>query len=166
MSKEVYEKLTRLQHLLHKWQIRSHIYSGPLDASRGQGRIIAALKETDSICTKDLAETLGINISTLNEMLVKLEKGKFIRREPSADDKRVILLALTDKGKGINQSVVPSIDLFAGFTENEQTEFAVYIDRIIAVLLEKLGGDDERDGCFDFHGHGGFNKQRREADDI
>lgn len=98
MNTELYDKLTRLQWLLHKQQIKTHTMGGPMaDTSRGQGRILAVLKMKDGISTKDLSYLLGIRTSSLNELLAKLEKSGYITREPSKKDKRVMLIYLTDR---------------------------------------------------------------------
>jgi DNA-binding MarR family transcriptional regulator len=94
MNNELYEKLTRLQWLLHIQQMDSYRRGGHLaDTTRGQGRILAVLKMRDGISTKDLSYLLGLAVSSLNEFLSKLEKGGYITREPSEQDKRVMRLS-------------------------------------------------------------------------
>lgn len=169
MNNELYEKLTQLQWLLHKQQIRSWAHGGPLtDHTRGQGRILAFLRLRDGISTKDLSYLLGMAVSSLNEMLLKLEKGGYITREPSEEDKRIMLVKLTEKGKTEEQSDTPDMgNIFAGLSEEEQKNFGDYLDRII-VSMEKYFseiGDEtfdrkkeahERFG-YEFHHHMGKN---------
>jgi len=147
MNYELYEKLTRLQWLLHKQQIRGHADIGPMaDTTRGQGRILAVLKLRDGISTKDLSYLLGVRVSSLNELLLKLEKSGHIKREPSEDDKRVMLVRLTEKGKSVEEPDVSDInDIFACLSDEEQEAFGAYLDRVIASLSEKLGYDDEEE---------------------
>ena len=167
MNNELYEKLTQLQWLLHKHQMRSWAQGGPLtDHTRGQGRILAFLRLRDEISTKDLSYLLGMAVSSLNEMLAKLEKGGYITRVPSEEDKRIMLVKLTEKGKTEEQSDTPDMgDIFASLSEEEQKTFGDYLDRII-VSMEKHfseNGDEtfdrkkeayERFG-YDFHSHMG-----------
>lgn len=49
---------------------------------------MAFLKLRDGIRTRDLAYLLDIRISSLNELLAKLEKNGYITREPSQEDRR------------------------------------------------------------------------------
>lgn len=148
---ELYEKLTRLQWLLHKQHLRTHAAGGPMaDTSRGQGRILAALRMKDGISTKDLSYLLGIRVSSLNELLSKLEKNGYIIRESSETDKRVMLIHLTDKGREEEEAVQDFNGVFSCLTSEEQVSFGDYLDRIIAALESEFGSEDERDGLFDW----------------
>lgn len=148
---ELYDKLSRVQWLLHKQHIKTHASGGPMaDTSRGQGRILAALKMKDGISTKDLSYLLGIRISSLNELLSKLEKSSYITREPSDTDKRVMLIHLTDKGREEKEKEQDFSGVFACLTAEEQISFGDYLDRIISALEAELGIDDERDGLSDW----------------
>jgi len=145
MNNELYEKLTKLQWLLHKQQLRRWAHGGPAaDATRGQGRILAMLKLRDGISTKDLAYMLGVAVSSLNELLSKLEKTGHIVREPSEQDKRVMLVRLTEKGKNEEQPAEAEPgDIFDCLTEEEQVALSLYLDKVIEALGGKLGFGDE-----------------------
>jgi DNA-binding MarR family transcriptional regulator len=145
------EKLIRLQWLLHRRHIKTHAASGPMaDTSRGQGRILAFLRIKDGISTKDLSYLLGIRVSSLNELLTKLEKTGYITRGPSETDKRIMLIYLTEKGKEEKESNPEMSDLFDSFTEEEQAAFGGYLDRVITALEAELEIDDEQDEIFDW----------------
>ena len=148
MNNELYEKLTKLHWLLHIQQMDSYRRGAHLaDTTRGQGRILAALQMRDGISTKDLSYLLGLAVSSLNEFLAKLEKGGYITREPSEQDKRVMLVKLTEKGnteKGQPEETVDLGDIFDCLSGDEQAAFGVYLDNVINALGEKLGfGGDE-----------------------
>ena len=138
MKHELYEKLTQLQWVLHKQQVRMWATNGPLaDTSRGQGRILAMLKIKDGISTKDLAFLLGMRVSSLNEMLSKMEKNGVITREASEEDKRVMLVKLTDLGREHEQAKPEDMSsIFDCLTEAEQALFGEYLDRILGKVLE------------------------------
>lgn len=79
MNNELHKKLARLQWLLHKQHQHLHMSSGPLaEPTHGQGRIIAILKIKDGISTKELSYLLGVRVSSLNELLLKLEKKNIL----------------------------------------------------------------------------------------
>ncbi|WP_211198398.1 MarR family transcriptional regulator, partial [Gulosibacter sediminis] len=115
-SHELYRKFREAARLM-----RPHPHGGPhggphgpaADPTRGQGRILAALKLQDGIATKDLAFILGMRVASLNEALVKLEKTELITREPADDDKRVILIRLTEAGRATEQLVPERPDAFS-----------------------------------------------------
>jgi DNA-binding MarR family transcriptional regulator len=146
MNDELYEKLTRLQWLLHKQHLRAWAHGGPpADHTRGQGRILAFLKLRDNISTKDLSYLLGMAISSLNEMLSKLEKNGYVIREASEKDKRVMLVKLTEKGRTEEQSDAADMDdIFVCLSDEEQRSLGDYLDRIIAAMEKRFGenGDD------------------------
>ena len=144
MSSELFEKLSRIHWLLHKQHIRGHATAGPMaDTTRGQGRILAVLKLKDGISTKDLSYLLGVRVSSLNGLLAKLEKCGHVTREPSPQDKRVMLVKLTEKGRGLEEpDTAVHGDIFACLSEDEQRALGEYLDRIIAALAEKLGYDE------------------------
>jgi DNA-binding MarR family transcriptional regulator len=145
MNNELYEKLEQLQWLRRKQHIHDHAEFGPTaDTTRGQGRILAVLKMKDGISTKDLAYMLGMQVSSLNELLSKLEKGGYVQREPSEQDKRVMLVNLTEKGREEEQQEMEdSSDIFSCLSEDEQKTLEDYFTRIIAVLQAKIGHDDK-----------------------
>ncbi len=106
--------------------------------SRGQGRVLAILKRKDNISTKNLAVILGISVSALNSLLSKLEKNGFIVKETSSDDKRVLLVKLTEKGH--NFIIEPSVnyDIFDCLDNNQKQEFDSCLNSIIHEVLEDI----------------------------
>ena len=146
ITTELYEKLSRLQWLMRKQHIRTHAECNPMaDPTRGQGRILALLKLQDGISTKDLSYLLGIRVSSLNELLAKMEKGGYITREPSEADKRVMLAKLTEKGKSEQQEEWNPGSIFACLSEDEQNSFANYLDRVISSIEAELGDEADED---------------------
>jgi len=145
MTNELYEKLAHLQWLLHKQRMHGWAVHGPLvDPTRGQGRILAVLKLRDGISTKDLSYLLGVRVSSLNELLAKLEKNGYVTREPSAEDKRVMLVKLTEKGQNERQPEAFAYDdIFSCLTEEEQQILGAYLDRLIDALHAEIGEDGE-----------------------
>ncbi len=106
--------------------------------SRGQGRVLAILKRKDDISTKNLAIILGISVSALNSLLTKLEKNGYIIKEPSSEDKRVLLVKLTEKGK--NYTIEPSVNynIFDCLEPDQKKEFDKYLNSIIHQALEDI----------------------------
>ena len=147
MNNELYEKLTRLQWLIHKQHLSDHRRGSRFaDPTRGQGRILAALQMKDGISTKDLSYLLGLAVSSLNEFLAKLEKNGYVTREPSEQDKRVMLVKLTDEGRA-QQSQLHDVadleDIFSCLSEEEQQSLGALLDKLIAALGEKLGFEED-----------------------
>lgn len=146
MNTDLYDKLAKLQWLLQRQHLKSHAAVGPMaDTSRGQGRILAFLRMKDGISTKDLSYMLDIRVSSLNELLAKLEKAEYITRTPSETDKRIMLIHLTQKGQEEEGQEIGGSNIFSRLSPEEQAAFGEYLARVIETLEEELGTDADRD---------------------
>ncbi|MGI6535807.1 MAG: MarR family winged helix-turn-helix transcriptional regulator [Eggerthellaceae bacterium] len=109
-----------------------HMPSSKLNPSKGRGRILSLLQLKDGIKTKDLAKILDIRVSSLNELLAKMEAAGLIERRQSEADKRVMLIYLTEKGANAELEEEPDeIDLFKGFTDAEIEQLSGYTNRLV-----------------------------------
>ncbi len=147
---ELFKKLTHVLWLGHKEHLREHAEGGPMaNPTRGRGRILALLKMQDSISTKDLSYLLGIRVSSLNELLAKMEKDDYVSREPSEADKRVMLVKLTEKGKNEQQQDPANHEtIFSCLSDEEKNTLADYLNRIIAANeanAENSPNEDDRE---------------------
>ena len=143
---DLYEKLSRLQWLLHRQHMQTHAGGGPMaDPTRGQGRVLALLKLQPEVSTKDLSYLLGIRQQSLNELLGKLEKGGYIVRSPSESDRRIMMVQLTEKGKTEPQAGSDFSGIFDCLNPEERTAFGEYLDRVITALETKLGVSPDED---------------------
>lgn len=116
-----------------------HEHNTLSDPTRGQGRILAILKLQDGISTRDLAFILGLRVASLNELLAKLEQAGLITREQSNEDRRVILIQLTDAGRATQQSRPHRPRAFASLTDDEQEQLSGILDKLIAQLESEAG---------------------------
>ena len=143
-TRELYKKLGHIGRLTHLWAAQQRERTSPrrIDTTRGQGRILAALKLKDGIATRELAYVLGIRVPSLNEALSKLENAGHIVREPDPRDRRVQLITLTDSGRALTGQLgegEPEGDnIFEVLTEQERTNLSDYLDRLIVRMHEDL----------------------------
>jgi len=154
LDNELFHKLARLQGLMHRRHM-SGMHGPAADATRGQGRILALLRLHDGVSTKDLSYLLGVSVSSLNELLAKLEKNGYVTREPSEEDKRIMLVKLTEKGRDEKVPGGDPDDILSALTDEERRTFSELLDKLIAALSESLGAKEEAP---DRH-------ERRERDD-
>ena len=141
---DLYEKLSTLQWLMKRHQMFCQAESGPFaDTSRGQGRILAMLKIQPEIATKELAYLLGIRQQSLNELLNKLEKNGYVERKPSENDKRVMIVHLTEKGKQLQQPETDYQSIFNCLLPEELKQLSQYLDRIIEAFQVQTGNVSE-----------------------
>ena len=143
-TRELYKKLGHIGRLTHLWAAQQRERTGPrrIDTTRGQGRILAALKLKDGIATRELAYVLGIRVPSLNEALSKLENAGYIVREPDPRDRRVQLITLTDLGRALTNQMgegePESDNIFEVLTEQERANLNDYLDRLIVRMHEDL----------------------------
>ncbi|HEX2919679.1 MAG TPA: MarR family winged helix-turn-helix transcriptional regulator [Bacteroidales bacterium] len=112
-----------------------------IDINHAQGRIIFALWKNDKIPINDLARETSLSKSTLTTMLERLEKSGHIIRKQSEDDKRVVIVCLTEKSSSLRtdyQKISTDMtDLFyEGFSDDEITQFESSLKTILRNLSE------------------------------
>lgn len=145
---DVYEKFRTAMWLLRKKRMAMVSEGGPYsDSTRGQGRIIALLKMRDGIPTSELSYLLGIRQQTLNEQIKKLEEGGLVERHPSEEDKRVMVVHLTEKGRETEQPGPEHEEILSCLSDEELKQFDEYLGRIIEALKKNLGDDADIPGC-------------------
>ena len=104
-----------------------------------QGRILFALWREDGISIQELAARTSLGKSTLTSMLARLEGGGHLRRVPSEEDRRKIMIRLTEKDKKI-QAVYNKVSremtelFYHGFTAGEVYECERSLERILVNL--------------------------------
>lgn len=149
---ELLSKLARVERALHREQGRLHREGRFFaDTSRGQGRILAMLKIKDGITTKELSYLLEIRVSSLNEMLAKMEKNGYIRRQPSDEDKRVSVIYITEKGRGEMGEPTDRPSVFDCFSEEEKQIFIGYLDRLLEALEARDASEDSGEHFRGYH---------------
>ena len=115
-----------------------------------QGRIIFALWQGDDIPIQALATRTALKKSTLTSMLDRLEKDGWIARVPSPDDRRSILVRLTEKHREWQDryaavSAAMNTWFYSGLHPSEIDQFEETLRRILAnvtIAEESLDRDD------------------------
>ena len=106
--------------------------------TKGQGRLIIFLKRKDKLSTKELSEILNVSVTSLNETLNKLEQQNFIRKVPSEQDKRILLVELTEEGRAWEFKNHEDIDIFDTLSEEEKENLNEYLNRLTVALHNKF----------------------------
>ncbi|WP_167146098.1 MarR family winged helix-turn-helix transcriptional regulator [Actinomyces sp. ZJ308] len=138
----LHERFRRLQHLMRRSRMTAH-HDGPFaDTTRGRGRVLAALRMQSPIPTRDLAFLLDIRQQSLNELLKKLQADGLIERRASEEDRRVMVVHLTEAGRDTPLSG-PRADYLDSLTDEEAATLARLLDKIITSLESRLGPDED-----------------------
>lgn len=148
-SNDLMEKLFRLEAMLHRCQGCRFREFGPFgDPLRGQGRVLSILKLQPQISQRELTFLLDMRQQSLSELLKKLESRGLILRAPSEDDRRAVMITLTEEGKsaaaGAVDSAAGSGGMFDCFSMEEQGQFEAFLDRLTDSLEKTLEASDQR----------------------
>lgn len=114
--------------------------------NHAQGRILFVLWQKDRIPIRELAQKTALEKSTLTSMLDRLEQRGYLKRTPSTEDRRLILIELTEKSRGLKSkyeavSTEMNVLFYHGFSEKEIIELENYLTRIFENLLESERGE-------------------------
>jgi DNA-binding MarR family transcriptional regulator len=79
---------------------------GALGVYPGQEGVLHLLWERDGRSQAELAGALGVEPPTMHRTLASLERARFVRRVPSAEDRRVSLVELTRRGRALQPRLI------------------------------------------------------------
>ena len=65
--------------------------------------VMMVLWENDGVSVRSLGEKLHLDSGTLTPLLKKLESIGYVTRKRSEEDERVVLVSLTDTGRGLKE---------------------------------------------------------------
>ncbi|OZG69658.1 MarR family winged helix-turn-helix transcriptional regulator [Bifidobacterium eulemuris] len=112
----------------------------------GQGRVLTMLTLKDQISQRDLTTILGMSRQAVGELLSKLEQKGYITRRPATQDRRVMMVHLTDEGHAaadhLRRRTHISTDLLDCLTDDELDTLSGYLDRIITHAESRFPQDD------------------------
>lgn len=160
MENQMNEQFMKLQHDLRRYYHRQMAKNQGFGPHRGQGRVLTLLKINPEISQKDLTFVLGMRPQSVGELLQKLEDKELITREASTEDRRIMIIRLTELGKEEAEKIseVPDFgeELFADFSEDEKAEWSRLVEKLSETLKNQLGEEDSEEffgGGRDFGGH-------------
>lgn len=104
-----------------------------------QWRILGILGDRDESPVSDIARRGVIKISTLTRMLERMEKSGLVTRKPWPEDKRIIRVSLTEKGRStLTQAYAIGASIYRaaskGVSAEEMDVFMDVLKRIRANL--------------------------------
>lgn len=105
------------------------------DINPAQGRILFALWQKDNIPIQELAKRTSLGKSTLTRMLDKLEESGHLVRVFPDDDRRKVLIQLTEENKKMKKAYEDvSAEMtglyYEGFSDAEIDQFEGFLLRI------------------------------------
>ena len=140
---ELSEVFMETHHLFHRYHMIWHSKNlGDFDPRRGQGRILTALKKMSGVNQRELAFILDIRPQSLGELLQKLEQNGYITRRIDENDKRSLIVELTEKGRNLKFQRPNYENIFNCLNEAEQNNMKHYLQLISSRLEELIDNED------------------------
>ena len=101
-----------------------------------QGRILHVLWENDGISNRELSKKSGLDMSSLTTMLERMEEKKLLERRVDENDKRKILIFLTDYAKSLKSEYDEISDKmteisFEGISDEERLAFEATLEKVL-----------------------------------
>lgn len=134
LSAKYFRVYRLLMHGLHERR------SGCRMAYRGQGRVLKLLRLKPEMSQREMAEILGIRPQSLGETLSKLEAAGYVEREPMENDRRSLVVRLTESGAQAAESGPDAgeDDIFSCLDEGERAQLEAILDKLAAQLEAEL----------------------------
>jgi DNA-binding MarR family transcriptional regulator len=128
-------------HVLSKLSDRgiSERYQAKLDITLPEARVIASVGSFGPFSIMDLAKHANLDKSQASRAAEALIRRGLVQRKTSREDGRVVLISLTDEGRGLYRKVMPiarkwNAELFDCLDEAEKAAFGRALDKVIAAL--------------------------------
>lgn len=136
MEKQLAERLHRVMHEFWRLAFQSNDRIGEL--SRGEFRLLFCIHKMDQakdkIATGNLSERLHISKPAISQMMNLLEERELIKRTINRQDRRIMLVSLTEKGQ---VAIEQGIHLYMTMLENTLAEMGSSDGPEFVELFEK-----------------------------
>jgi len=112
-------------------------YGALFGLSIPEWRLIAVIAEHGRISQQAICQITRMDKVTVSRAAIALSERELVTRSPHPDDKRSHLLALSDVGRDLYESIAPRAmamesQIFACLTADEREGLAILLDRIDA----------------------------------
>lgn len=151
LSDTLLQQIRSCTNLVHRL-IHSEHHMKAQDArhtvGRAQGIVLKILAEKDGLTQTEITEKLDIRPSSLGELVVKLEKNGYVERRQNENDKRVINVFLTEKGRELEKEFInprqkAAESWCAGLSEEDKTQLSELLNKLILSMEDVLSKNEE-----------------------
>ncbi|WP_160680464.1 MarR family transcriptional regulator [Clostridium sp. C8-1-8] len=137
--KELHKVMIRLFRLHRKV---AHEQFNKIGLSEGQPKVLQYLVSNDGCIQREIANNCHIEPATVTSLLASMEKAELIYRVQNPEDRRILNVFLTDKGRDKEEQlkkIFKELDnkCFRGFTEEDLVQAKDIFIRLTDNLLGK-----------------------------
>ncbi|OMI29738.1 MarR family transcriptional regulator [Bacillus haynesii] len=115
-----------------------------LDLSMPQMKVLMLLNNHGTLKVSEIAEKMGASLSNMTGLLSRLEQANFIKRTHSEQDRRTIVVELTEDAKGIFQSLYKKgHEKLKKALQKLNEQEKIKVNEGLTILEKALKADDE-----------------------
>jgi MarR family transcriptional regulator, organic hydroperoxide resistance regulator len=123
-------------------RLRGREQQQPRDLTHSQLRALIVLDKAVEVTAGELAKSADLNPASVTAMLDQLEANGIVERRRGSQDRRVCMVSLTDKGRGIVEEKRSSWqalwEAHLGDLSEQELSAALRVMRTMTALLEGL----------------------------
>lgn len=136
LSEKLYTMIFRVARILRRCSERD------TELPPGQLRLLALICALDVPTQQHVLEYMQIRPASLSEMMTKLEKGGYIIRGRDENDKRNVVITITEKGYAVNRKHYDTqrkqaIQAFEALSEEEKQQLYSIMKKLISEWEDK-----------------------------
>ena len=119
---------------------------------KGFSNILEKLVRENGISQQQIADRVGIRPQSASEAICAMEERGLIHREASEEDKRVMLIYLTDEGREYHEKSSQEIkaqakEFFSVLNEEEKQMLSTILAKLNRMDENVRTSDNESEGC-------------------
>ncbi|RTR36186.1 MarR family transcriptional regulator [Robertmurraya yapensis] len=117
--RELFQVMTRRFGFLNK----NCCTTGGTEISLVQSHILYEIDHQHNPSMQQIADTLGIDITTFSRQVQSLVKMNLVKKTPDAEDRRIQILSLTTEGKYVATTIDEQMNLFLNDVFSHMNDF-------------------------------------------
>lgn len=117
-----------------------------LDMKFSKSELLAmlVLSSRGELTMSELAEIIHVPLSTATGLVDRLVRNQYLKRDRRDDDRRIVVLKLTDKGQGINEAYQRVMSRYITLITDELTEEEQqFLLRIVLKVFKAMQTESE-----------------------
>ena len=123
-----------------------HTHGEGAHRCRGFGHVLDLLSEHDGLSQRQIADMLDIRPQSISEAIATLEERALIRKEINEQDRRGLLIYITEEGLKTrtelhNERVRNAKRIFASISEEEKQTLLELLEKVTSALQENKEED-------------------------
>lgn len=132
---ELIEALLRTGYAIRHKLAEGYTNSDDHSITPAQGYLLRFVANQAPVSVKDIAKSLNTTSSAATQIISVLVNKGYLERDPSPDDRRVILISLTEKAQSLRkhfkeQGLAKMALLFRALTDAELAQYAALNEKL------------------------------------